>query len=326
MTEIPAKRQKVGHDSQSPDDTASSEGFAPDGDVVFIVQDKIRVGVLSAVIKCASSVFAAMLRFNFKEGRALAAAGDAPVEISLPEDDAEEFGWVCRVLHCQAHTTLWKPTLTQVSSVWSLVDKYDMKDSIQLSLNLWTSESIKEPYSDHSFWIFAVASLRNQEAGYFKDATRQLILNTEIPFITIASTMEQTTQMIASESVAYKLAGELQATRDSAIMESNKLLYGDLPATVLNGCISCTKTYLKKIHRHIRDRIFKPADSRLICIHAMILAIHQWTQQPDYSCQESPCGMNIRSIQKRTSEFLKVEFDGLCLDCFDGKPCRKHKV
>ncbi|KAG8673177.1 hypothetical protein FPOAC2_06608 [Fusarium poae] len=324
MTGTPAKRQKVGYDSPSPNDTPSFEDFSPDGDVIFIVQGKTRVRVLSAVMRCASPVFAAMLRSNFKEGCALAESEDIPVEIPLPEDDAEEFGWICRVLHCQAHTMLWKPTLSQVSSVWLLVDKYDMKDSIKLSLNLWTSESIKEPYSDHAFWILAVASLRNQEAGYFKHATRQLILNADIPFITIASTMERTTQAIASESVAYKLAGKLQATRDSAIMESNKFLYGDLPAIVLNGCASCTKTYLKKIHRHIRDRIFKPADSRLICIRAMILAIYEWAQHPRYHCPESPCGMSIRNIEKKTSEFLKVGFDGLCLDCFGGKSCHKH--
>ncbi|KAG8357226.1 hypothetical protein FVEN_g5181 [Fusarium venenatum] len=82
MTETPAKRHKVGHDSQSPDDTPSFDDFSPDEDVVFIVQGKIRVRVLSDVMKCASPVFAAMLRSNFKEGRALAESEDAPVEIS----------------------------------------------------------------------------------------------------------------------------------------------------------------------------------------------------------------------------------------------------
>ncbi|KAF5240151.1 hypothetical protein FAUST_4541 [Fusarium austroamericanum] len=171
MAETPAKRQKVDCDSQAPSEIPSFEDFAPDGDATFIVQGKTRVRVHSVVIKCASPVFTAMLKSNFKEGRALVESGDSPIDISLPEDKPEEWGWICRALHCQAHTMLWKPTLRQLWSVWLLVDKYDMKESMQLSLKLWTSEKLQKAISFQlgpDLWILTVLSIMNRDADNFK--------------------------------------------------------------------------------------------------------------------------------------------------------------
>ncbi|KAF0645185.1 hypothetical protein FPSE5266_05232 [Fusarium pseudograminearum] len=225
MAETPAKRQKVDCNSQAPSEIPSFEDFAPDGDVIFIVQGKTRVRVFSAVIKCASPVFAAMLKPNFKEGRALAKSGDSPIEIPLPEDNPEELGWICRALHCQAHTMLWKPTIPQLWSVWLLVDKYDMKDSMQLSLKLWTSKKLPTAINfqrGHDLWILTVLSIMNRDADNFKIASCELILKGTKPFKALASNMEHDTQNAASEGVIYRLAGELQAIRDCAMMKAIK--------------------------------------------------------------------------------------------------------
>ncbi|GKU16407.1 unnamed protein product [Fusarium langsethiae] len=284
MAEAPAKRQKVGQGSQAPDDTPSFEDFAPDGDVVFIVQGKTRVRVHSAVMKCAYSVFAAMLKPNFKEGRALAESGDTPVEIPLPEDDSEAFGWVCRALHRQADTRLWKPTLTQLASIWLLVDKYNLKGSMQLSPDLWTSESIEERYSDHAFWIFAVTSLKLREAEHFETATRELILKSETPFITIASTSSGFTTGVASSSDINKLAAHFRdllfATRGPRLAVIRSIISGIQQWARSPGCKAKGSTCAKSM-RSVQEKA------------SYFFRYEVWV-------------------------------DGLCLDCFIEKPCVEH--
>ncbi|CAF3540983.1 unnamed protein product [Fusarium graminearum] len=313
MTEAPAKRRKVGRNSQTPRDTPSFEDFAPDGDVIFIVKGKTRVRVHSVVIKCASPVFTAMLKPSFKEGRALAESGDSPIEIPLPEDNPEEWGWICRALHCQAHTMLWKPTLLQLWSVWLLVDKYDMKDSMQLSLKLWTSEKIQKAMSLQSsrdLWILMVLSKMNRDADNFKIASCELILKGTKPFRAMASGMER--------GVIYRLAGELQAMRDCAMMKAIKFVYSDLLVTLRMGCAKCTETYFQAVERELvkrtRQPTFMEANSELAVV-------------PHVSCKYGSlkCAANKCSIREQTSKFPGDVIDGLCLDCFDKKDrCSKH--
>ena len=207
MAEPPAKRQKVDQTSE----TLSFEDFAANGDVVFIVKGKTRVRVHSVVMMRASSVFAAMLGPNFKEGRALAEASAAPVEIPLPEDDPEPFGWICRALHCQASTRLWKPVTARLLSVWKLIDKYDMKDGMQLSLGFWIRELLNggEPRErdNYALWLLAQISLGVQDAGSFALVTRKLILeNTKSSFVRMATISEPDIPIIPGR-LLYKLAG-----------------------------------------------------------------------------------------------------------------------
>ncbi|KAF4447995.1 hypothetical protein F53441_8540 [Fusarium austroafricanum] len=110
MDELQAKRQKVGEDDPIPA-SQDFESFAPDGVVVFIVNETTRVRMHSIFMKLASPVFASMLGPKFREGQALVNtstnANDSPIEIALPEEqDAVCFGWICRALHCQADTTI----------------------------------------------------------------------------------------------------------------------------------------------------------------------------------------------------------------------------
>ncbi|KAF5677030.1 hypothetical protein FHETE_1932 [Fusarium heterosporum] len=101
----PAKRKRVddevGQEEQTPPPTKHDfESFAPDGDVICILQGETRVRIDSAIMRRASPVFRTMLGPKFREGHDLANSGGVPVEIALPEDDAEVFGWISRVLHC----------------------------------------------------------------------------------------------------------------------------------------------------------------------------------------------------------------------------------
>ncbi|ESU09107.1 hypothetical protein FGSG_04047 [Fusarium graminearum PH-1] len=169
MTEAPAKRRKVGRNSQTPRDTPSFEDFAPDGDVIFIVKGKTRVRVHSVVIKCASPVFTAMLKPSFKEGRALAESGDSPIEIPLPEDNPEEWGWICRALHCQAHIMLWKPTLLQL---WLAGELQAMRDCAMM-------KAIKFVYSD--LLVTLRMGCAKCTETYFQAVERELVKRTRQP-------------------------------------------------------------------------------------------------------------------------------------------------
>ncbi|KAH7173823.1 uncharacterized protein B0J16DRAFT_406195 [Fusarium flagelliforme] len=210
MAETPAKRRKVDSQRQAPNNL-SFEDFAPGGDVVFIVKGKTRVRVYSDVMKRASLVFAAMLGPNFKEGRALAEASTTPVEIALPEDNPGPFGWICRALHCQASTKLWKPVTAQLLSVWMLIDKYDMKDGMQLSLGFWIREQFNgerpREISNYELWLLAQISLGVQDAGSFTLVTRKLIReNTKASFVRMATISEPAIPIIPGR-LLYKLAG-----------------------------------------------------------------------------------------------------------------------
>jgi len=207
MAETPAKRRKVASQRQIPNNL-SFEDFAPGGDVVFIVKGETRVRVYSDVMKHASKVFAAMLGPNFKEGHALAKASAAPVEIPLPEDAPEPFGWICRALHCQASTTVWKPITTQLVSVWILVHKYDMEDSMQLSLGFWLNEKFNDgEINVDDLWLLTQITCASQDAGSFTVVTHKLMLRTTTSFLHVASTMESRTEPIIQGRLLYKLAG-----------------------------------------------------------------------------------------------------------------------
>ncbi|KAF4464161.1 btb poz [Fusarium albosuccineum] len=79
-------------------------------------------------MRAVSPVFNLILGPNFKEGHALAAATvGTPVEIPLPDDDDEAFGWICRALHCQADTNLWVRSWRNLFGSLKIADKYDLR-------------------------------------------------------------------------------------------------------------------------------------------------------------------------------------------------------
>jgi hypothetical protein len=136
----PAKRKRA-HEEEE-EETQSScfhnfEKFARFADVTFIAQDEMRVCVNSAIMKNASPVFEAMLGPHFKEGHALSQARSGPVEIELPEDDAVAFSHICQALHCQADTNLLEPNPEMLLKIWILIQKYDLKKAIKLSMGHW---------------------------------------------------------------------------------------------------------------------------------------------------------------------------------------------
>ncbi|KAF5986147.1 hypothetical protein FBULB1_2577 [Fusarium bulbicola] len=174
-----AKRQKVDKEKDNP--TAPDfQSFVPHGDVVFVVNNDTRVRVHSTVIKGASRVFATMFGPNFMEGQALAAANTDtdPFEIALPEEESSLcFGWICRALHCQFATTLWSPTCAEIVKLWSIIDKYDMKQSMHLSVMFWSQDILFKACNSKDVWLMALICFQNQDSASYTTATRKLLLD-----------------------------------------------------------------------------------------------------------------------------------------------------
>ncbi|RSL91297.1 hypothetical protein CEP52_014300 [Fusarium oligoseptatum] len=81
--------QKQDHESSEPTE-AGFRQLIPDGDIILLIgpkQEKIQIS--SHLLCITSPVFKAMLKSDFKEGKALCDANKDPVEIELPEDSPD---------------------------------------------------------------------------------------------------------------------------------------------------------------------------------------------------------------------------------------------
>ncbi|KAF5539554.1 hypothetical protein FNAPI_10778 [Fusarium napiforme] len=209
-----AKHQKVDKEKDNPT-PPDFQSFAPDGDVVFVVNGDTRVRVYSAVMKGASRVFAAMLGPNFMEGQALAAANTetGPSEIALPEEESSIcLGWICRALHCQSATTLWNPTSAEILQVWSIIDKYDMKQSMHLSVMFWSQHILSKTCHSKDLWLMALVCFQNKDSASYKTVTKQLLLDGG-SFWMSASEAEKLVKNDMPGRFLFRLAGEITWTK-----------------------------------------------------------------------------------------------------------------
>ncbi|KAM0201830.1 hypothetical protein ACHAPA_010983 [Fusarium lateritium] len=205
----PAKRKRADGGEQEETQSTSRhdfENFARFSDVTFILQDGVRVCVNSAIMKTASPVFAAMLGPHFKEGRALAQAGSEP-KIVLPEDDGGAFSHICQVLHCQADTKLLKPSPEMLLKIQVLIQKYDLKRAIELSLEHWVRQQVESHLGLEDLWLLALFCIQFEEVTAFPSVTQQLILCADLPFVNLAAKLEEKTEGYVPGRVIYKLAG-----------------------------------------------------------------------------------------------------------------------
>ncbi|KAF4996175.1 hypothetical protein FGRMN_4667 [Fusarium graminum] len=191
----PAKRKRAneeGEQKAQPLVSLDFEGFAPEGDVIFIVQGETRVRVHCVIIRHASPVFYTMLGPNFREGHTLANAGGTPVEVALPEDDAEVFGW--------------DPIPATLLKICILVDKYDMKESLSLSLCHWLWQAFGADLKLEDVWLVALAGLHLQYEPMFHASTEKLILSAQLPFVELAICMEEWAMDFVSSRVIYRFS------------------------------------------------------------------------------------------------------------------------
>jgi hypothetical protein len=152
----------------------SAIDIAPDGDVIFIIgTERRRLRVFSLFLKNASSVFKAMLGPHFAEGQSL--GGADPVEILLPEDNAEALSIIFNVLHGRNDSVPDSLNGSQILHIATAADKFDLVISLRFAIQRWLNCSgVNDP---RELWLLMVASFWFDNANGFADITHALILH-----------------------------------------------------------------------------------------------------------------------------------------------------
>ena len=174
---------------------SGTELLAADGDVILVVGPRKKcIRVCSVTLSRASSVFAALFGPQFREGQQ-ARSSSAPVDIALPNDNADDFLFVCRVLHFQA------PALESMSGIEgskkllelsSLVDKYALANAFMYSarmlMTFWLDSHAEDVVADSNALVNVVSAAYLFEEPYcFKRATRRLIRKSNARITTLCT-------------------------------------------------------------------------------------------------------------------------------------------
>lgn len=209
-------KRKRGDDSPAATSSMREEGtlerVAPDGDVIFVLSGGTdRVQVQSSIMKSASPVFSVMLAGHFREGQMLqdAAASGQPVEIPLPGDDFEAFKLICIAIHRQANTTQYCPSEQVLMRVLQIADKYNLVDSVFLSMEFWARRYVPDPTLNHFLLMIICHQIKSQDL--FQLFSRSLVLNHGGSFMTLAAENEQHVCDSVPRGTIYKLACKLCA-------------------------------------------------------------------------------------------------------------------
>ncbi|MCJ1388417.1 hypothetical protein MMC18_001264 [Xylographa bjoerkii] len=116
----------------------------PKGDVILdLTSQEGKTGLLvsSKVLSLVSSVFDTMLNSSFKESLHNQPADKIPI-VPLPEDDAEAFTILCKVLHYRMDDFPRVLTPNCLVNIAIIADKYNFVAAITLPSTLWLHSAI----------------------------------------------------------------------------------------------------------------------------------------------------------------------------------------
>jgi hypothetical protein len=151
-----------------------------DGDLVLVVgSGELKVLVHSLFLKAASKPFSAMLSPRWKEGRDMLEQ-DVPVELPLPDDNAEGLWLICAIIH---HRNDLVPDVLEpgvVLEIAILADKYDFIEVLKFACEAWFRPRNNK---DDILLIAAAYLLWNAQA--FKELTKSMVLNHSGPYLTL---------------------------------------------------------------------------------------------------------------------------------------------
>ncbi|KAH7357230.1 hypothetical protein BKA65DRAFT_524386 [Rhexocercosporidium sp. MPI-PUGE-AT-0058] len=134
--------------------------IATDGDVILVVgPEKAKLRVLSLFLKAASKPFSAMFGPDWKEGHNMLDR-DRPVELLLPEDNADALKVICAVIH---HRNNEVPRTLAADDV------------LEVAVT-----------ADKDLMLLTAAAYVFQNAQAFKELTRELILNHGGPYLDLS--------------------------------------------------------------------------------------------------------------------------------------------
>jgi hypothetical protein len=124
-----------GHAETSPASptTSTGEGIVSRSDCLPSIPIKMLVSSKHMIL--ASSVFAAMLKVDYKEGSMLKSKGK--VEILLPDDDPEAYTILLNIIHGFPRKVPQQIDLLLLKKLSILVDKYQMQEVVAVFAQIW---------------------------------------------------------------------------------------------------------------------------------------------------------------------------------------------
>lgn len=156
--------------------------IAADGDVILIIgPEEVKLRVHSLFMKATSKPFSAMLGPNWKEGHSmLNQAG--PVEISLPEDNADALEVICAVIHHQNNKVSQTLSACDILGVAVTADKYDCIDALRFASGNWLRPGKSEA---GDLMLLAATAYLFRNAQAFKEITKALIFDYSGPYLAL---------------------------------------------------------------------------------------------------------------------------------------------
>lgn len=121
-----------------------------------------RISVSSVILSNGSSTFRAMLSPRFKEGQELASAS-TPVEVSLPDDDAQAMTLLCQILHLRNRSMGMPLAPNMLLRLVVLADKYDCTEAIMWAVNISTNSALMHKKDTTRAILLAIAYLMRDE-------------------------------------------------------------------------------------------------------------------------------------------------------------------
>ncbi|KAL8635230.1 MAG: hypothetical protein Q9228_007258, partial [Teloschistes exilis] len=225
----------------------------PDGDIEFILDDSngtpTTLRVSGKVLSISSPVFKALVRPRFQEGQALTASqllglaphqthassslhtnqASQPVQIPLPDDDAQAMTWLCHALHLRKFLD-HKPHLTLVQRIAVLSKKYQCAQALGPWTSVWLKEwnetrntPEKHATKDH-FQMLCVANALDDDVQFFKTC-QDIIRYTEEDYWPSSEALSDP-EDLGFQMLPEGLIGSLRARRERAISMIRAIIEG----------------------------------------------------------------------------------------------------
>jgi hypothetical protein len=136
---------------------------SPDGDVILIVgAENVRLRVYSQCLRSASKTFSAMFGPHWSEDQRLSQG--SPIEVSLPEDDADAMRTICYIVHHHSNLVSQHLTAKEILQIAIEVDKYNLKIALKYASVEWLKPRVNAEREEMGHLLAAAFLFDNIDA------------------------------------------------------------------------------------------------------------------------------------------------------------------
>lgn len=134
-----------------------------DGDVILIVgTDKVRLRVYSQCLRSASKIFNAMFGPHWSDGQRLTER--SPIEVALPEDDADAMRTICYIVHHRNDLVSQHLTTKKILQIAIEVDKYDFRIALKFASVEWLKPPVNAKREEMGHRLATAFLFENSDA------------------------------------------------------------------------------------------------------------------------------------------------------------------